>query len=308
MKREMQIGFLIVALSGIIILATLGIPDSELGCGGEIANEDAASRTENDGPDEGRYLSTSNRGKSKTDSKQTVIDKLFPSNTIGQLLKQHLKSALALGKDAQKTYNTTLNKLRKNDTKATDELIKAYNKLTGNESKFYKWLFVNTLKEIGSKKALDFLTTISNLEISDEIKNHDVEREAYEEEYIIRLAAVEGIANIARTRKYKTAEQRLVDVAISSPHRGVKIAAIRGYIDNEFNEKKYSSYETYIRSGIYRKRELSITDNLPVELHELVNVRPLTFSREFQSTKRNFFEKKKDEIKSLKRSKPPVIK
>jgi len=158
---------------------------------------------------------------------------VFPDTELGQKLKQHIR-IIALPAEnmaeADENYSKSLVELRKTPAEAVKLLDEAYQKIEDRHY-FNRWAMVNTLGDLAHAEAYKSLTSIAHTAIPAE-KSGDLHHfSSQEEEIIIRVRAVEGLATLAKQGN-KDADQTLLDLALNSPlNSAIQLRAIKGYLN-----------------------------------------------------------------------------
>jgi hypothetical protein len=187
-------------------------------CGPKLSKEDQAARNDD--------------SSSVTDIKlEEVI--LFPDSQLGQKLNYHMK-VLSLPtetiEEADQLYDKSLIELRKHPDEVIKLLSEAYKNIEENRY-FDRWSLVKTLGDLQITEAYSVLSTIAKSTIPGE-KLKDLHHfSTQEEEQIIRLRAVEGLAALAK-QGHKWAEEDLLTLALNtdSLFLAIRKRAIKGYL------------------------------------------------------------------------------
>lgn len=202
---------------------------------------------------------------------------LFSNQPAGVLLSRYLETQVDFSEGANTRQISALKAIQEADDKIKKkmipELINAYGRLA--ETDFdRRFMVIDAMTQVGSPEVLDFLPKIvlSNLP---EVKRSHHFFGPYENEIVVRLAAVEGVSALA-TKKYPASEAKLIEIAKVSPEKAIKVAAIQGYLNAPLWKMSPRSYESYRGSSVYKQRVASLKKTLPAKLHALIGTRIMT--------------------------------
>jgi hypothetical protein len=182
-------------------------------------------------------------------SSNAKIDTVFPNTPIGNLVRQHIATSMGHGEDAEARYQQSLSTLRA-ESEAPLTLYNAYKKLAP-ENYFYRNLIVEALKEVRSNNALEFLREIANEKIPEDRAPENAELDTRQDEIMIRITAVEGIAFLAAARNEQA--ERTLNELISHEDLTVRQMATRGYLQSPF--------------GIQAEKMQELRQRIPAEEH-----------------------------------------
>lgn len=158
---------------------------------------------------------------------------VFPDTPLGQQLKQHIQIiALPAEKmeEADANYNTSITELRKTPAEAIALLDEAYTKIDARHY-FNRWAMVKTLGDLEHADAFKSLAHIARSVVPEEKSENLHLFSTQEEETIIRIRAVEGLALLARQGN-KDADQVLLELALNAPmNSATQLRAIKAYLN-----------------------------------------------------------------------------
>lgn len=195
-------------------------------------------------------------------------DSTFPNTALGDRLRAHLV-ILALPaetlEEAEKRFDDSLAGLREDAAGSSALLSQAYFSMA--EDRYYdRWAIVKTLADLESGAAYDSLRKIGMTPIPPERNMNTHLFSTQEEEIMIRLRAVDGLAALAK-RGHRAANKDLYTIAVAENlNSAVRRRAIKGYL------AAGSDSDT---------RAKLLLQSLPPELHGIVTLRP-TDPVEFQ--------------------------
>jgi hypothetical protein len=177
-------GILLVALLLVIVLA-YWFYDMPGGAKSELSEEDRLARQDD---------------KANDNQSQPQDVELFPDTPTGKQLRAHMM-VLAIPaptmKEADSKYMASVVELKKNPGEAVKLVHAAYKKID-DQHYFNRWGLVKTLGDLESTKASQPLADIATSTIPPE-KSSDLHHfSTQEEELIIRIRAVEGLAVLAQ--------------------------------------------------------------------------------------------------------------
>lgn len=127
---------------------------------------------------------------------QTTDPIHFPETPEGVAVVNHINAVYSVGPDAEANYQASLNVLRSKMKETVNILSTAYNE---SDKRFYgdRWVLVQTLADLRGTEALDSLTKIANEELPERTTLYDHEISPYEEETVIKITALRGLANLS---------------------------------------------------------------------------------------------------------------
>lgn len=156
----------------------------------------------------------------------TQGDEVFPDTAIGRQLKEHLTIIVAVDEDSEQRYQQSLARLR-NNPGVVKAIFAAYT-ASPEELYFQRQLLVETLKEMRSEEALDYLHRIASEPIPQEkFTTKGAEYSTREEEIIVRVTAIEGINYLASEGN---AADKLLSGYVTHEDLTVRQLAVRGYL------------------------------------------------------------------------------
>lgn len=141
------------------------------------------------------------------------------------------EETLTSGEEASARYRRSLERLRRYPSEAALLLYDAYGKL-GYGDGLAQHQVVSTLADLVSEHALAPLETIAQEPIPSTSEENDHHQPKLTHERIVRLAAVRGLAKLARVGS-AGAEQALLGIARDpayEPHASIRASAIRGFV------------------------------------------------------------------------------
>jgi hypothetical protein len=260
MDRKCRIIFFLL-----LVVAAVGLTGCE--ATRDLSEEDRLARKDDKGADTG---------------KKPEEGELFPDTPIGQKLRNHM-NVLTLPaetlEEADSRYAKSLGELRKDPKEVIKLLAEAYRNIEENRY-FERWGLVKTLGDLRNDEAYTTLSSIAKSAIPVE-KSEDLHHfSTQEEEQIIRLPAVEGLAALA-SQGHKAAERDLLNLAVEPlyPYFAVKKRAIKGYLK--------AGRDTKARIRFLKSK-------LPLDLHEIVTLE-VTSPEEFQAKVRELTSVSPDE-------------
>lgn len=241
--------------------------------GTDLSQEDRSARVDDNGagtdlPEEDRRARVDDNGADKNVPPQEV--ELFPDTKLGLKLREHML-ALALPaempEDADRRYTESLAELRKSPQEVVKLLAGAYRKIEPTRY-FERWCLAKTLADLEAPAAYETLPSIARTPLPPERNKDPHHFSTQEEEVIIRLRAVDGLALLA-AQGHEAAKADLLSLAIkpSYPNRAIQTRAIKGYL----------------RSGSdYEARAKLLRGQLPKEMHSIVTI-DVTPQKEFEA-------------------------
>lgn len=164
---------------------------------------------------------------------QTIDDiKLFPDTALGRQLQAHLElmsSPSEYPANADQKLNASLKDLAKYPGKTVKLLSNAYQSAP-EEWYFERWMIIKTLGDIQHDKALKTLYKISTSRIAAEKSVDQHHFSSQEEELILRIRGVEGLAQLAASG-HKKAQRSLYNMAQNQDLAFVlRKRAVKGYL------------------------------------------------------------------------------
>lgn len=195
---------------------------------------------------------------------------LFPDTVVGKALDEHLLVLALPAEDPQEADRRaaeSLDGLREQPGEAVELLIAAYRDIA--EDRYYdRWALVKTLADLEAKEAYETLSSIARSPLPAERHEDTHHFSTQEDEIMIRLRAVEGLAALAG-QGHEAAEKDLFALATGEPYAssGVRVRAIKAFI----------------RSGSDREaRVKQLVGRLPEELHAVATLE-VTPQQEFEA-------------------------
>lgn len=223
--------------------------------GTDTSQEDQAARVDDHGADKGeppKYV------------------ELFPDTDLGRRLRDHM-IALAMPAEmpaeADRRYAESLEGLRRSPTEVADLLTAAYREI--EPTRYYeRWGLAKTLADLQAPAAYDTLAQIARAPLPPE-RNEDLHHfSTREEEVIIRLRALEGLALLA-AQGHKAADADLLSLAIDRPDSNSAIQT--------------RAIKAYLRAGPdYEARAKLLRGRLPKRMHGIVTL-DVTPQKDFEA-------------------------
>ncbi|RZS99468.1 HEAT repeat domain-containing protein [Aquimarina brevivitae] len=170
------------------------------------------------------------------------LDGFFASVPNGKLIQEHLQLAVGSGKDAEERYLWSLHRLR--DQKNLAESIAMLYQKIPDQNYLYRTMLIETLKELRTEEALEFLYEIASLNIPRDTAPENPEIDTRLDEIIIRITAVEGLGILAKN-KNEVAEKMLFRLT-THEDLTVRQMATRNYLQSPLGnveEKMEMLYE-----------------------------------------------------------------
>ena len=164
------------------------------------------------------------------------LDTIFPATPVGKMIREHIKTSMGNGDNAEAIYQKSLSSLR-TEPGAPEALYTTYNRVAKKDY-FLRTMLVESLKELHSPGALAYLANIAKEKIPANLYPENAEINTRQDEIIIRITAVEGISKLAADSVME-AEKLLVEL-INSEDLTVRQMAVKGYLQSAFgnaNEK-----------------------------------------------------------------------
>jgi hypothetical protein len=186
----------------------------------------------------------------------------FPDTVAGRLAAAHMNAFVGVGEKAESVYQDSLRQLRA-QPQAAQVLYESYQK-TDETRYFRRWALVETLRELHSTAALTALSQIATSPIPGE-KSRDGEDTSRGKEVNIRVTAVDGLADLARSDKNA---EYLLTRFFTSPDLSIRRRAIRGYLragEAYFRDSAAAASEVQRRMG-------ELKTKLPVADHGLISL------------------------------------
>lgn len=181
----------------------------------------------------------------------------FPNTELGRQLADHMNYLAGVGKDAERKYQESLRRLRQRAAEVVRLLAETYPKIAADRY-FRRWAIVETMREMRNNSALSQLQRIALSPISAE-RWGDPERFSMDKEISIRVAAVEGLSELARQGN-KEAEQSLLRL-ITNKELGIRRQAIRGYLSaGQDKERRVRLLKSRVPKSDYGLITLDATD------------------------------------------------
>jgi len=201
----------------------------------------------------------------------------LPDSTLGEMLRAHFDSAVAVGKNAESEYQASLARLRGQRDEAALLVVGALERAP-TEAYFERALMAETLRELASPNTLDRIYRIA-LEPRREAKSIGDDHHFFPgvEESQIRAITVRAIAEIAKVDP--TAEELLLKLA-QDDDISVAREAIQGFLGLGDADNRRKMLGTVLDSE--RIREIGITTTDPKSVpypDELLNDIPLPAAR-----------------------------
>jgi hypothetical protein len=184
---------------------------------------------------------------------QPQTPQVFPTTETGRLLTEHLNRLADVRPDAEQRYQASLRQLRQQAPKAIPVLFETYQK-TKESNYFRRWAIVNTMKELQNDAAVSSLATIALAPIPPE-RWSDPESSSRSREFIIRVTAVDGLAELAKLGNKKA--EAILPRLIKHDNLSIRRRAIRGYL---------------AAGSDYEKRANFLKSQLPTRDHSLITL------------------------------------
>lgn len=197
-------------------------------------------------------------------------DELFPATETGRLIRNHLEIIGLPAENletADRNYRSSLAELRSRGTETAAILATAYDSI---ETSRYveRWEIVKTLADIEVAEAYQSLSEVALAPIPPERSQNLHHYSTQEQEAMIRLRAIEGLALLAAEGQ-RAAEEDLRKLALegNGVNTAIQLRAIKAYL------RAGSDYDERVR---YLKNEL------PANLHGIVTL-DVTPREEFEA-------------------------
>jgi hypothetical protein len=169
------------------------------------------------------------------DNSSTVrIDTVFPNTPAGNLVREHVRASMGHGEDAEAQYQQSLTTLRA-EPEAGQILYNAYRKVAP-ENYFYRNMIVEALKQLRSEGSLAYLNEIAADKIPADREPENAEIDTRQDEVVIRVTAVEGIALLAADSLAEA--ERSLRQLIGHEDLTVRQMATRGYLQSPFGNRE----------------------------------------------------------------------
>lgn len=239
-----------------VVFAVLVYPSCDPGKG---TKDPKTKKEEDEKRDEGTRPETQTRLDIPGKEIQSVDQLKIPNTPAGQAILVHFEAAYAMGKNADSEYASSLDRLRREAPEVVGILTKAYGEVD-QEVYADRWLILQTLADMKVEEALKSLVRFASAELPQRDTNqYDHNVSAYQEESILRITAIRGIADLAPTN----------DEAAES------MVAFFGHKDPVIRLEALNSFADAIRATENRKRVAQLVKFLPRDyVFELQQVNP----------------------------------
>lgn len=151
----------------------------------------------------------------------------IPDSPAGKAIMNHFATMYAMGPDAEKNYEVSLDSLRRRLPESIQILYSAYEQL---DKVHYgdRWTLVQTLADLNRTSALERLSAIANERMPrrDTVYGHEIY--PYEEESVIRITALKGIGKLTAT---SDSAVRVIQPFISHPDTLIRQEALNSLAD-----------------------------------------------------------------------------
>ena len=173
-------------------------------------------------------------GKTSFSQKDAGENYLFSNSRIGELLEVHISRIEDIGPDADRLLEERLKEIKKDISKAGEELRSAYTKLDSNDySNRYKLIW--TLGEINDPSSAEFLSEIAVSPVNDAVAPYqghgDINRPGLESN--IRMVAIRGVASLGEaTGEKEKSQEVLIQAILSADNFAVKKVGIVTFLNS----------------------------------------------------------------------------
>lgn len=194
---------------------------------------------------------------------------LFPDTALGRQLEEHML-ILALPAEqadyADGRYAESLEHLRRTSAETVRLLNDAYGNIEVRRY-FERWCLAKTAADLEVAEAYPLLRMIARAPIPTELHDDTHHFSTQEEEVMIRLRAVYGLASLAVRQHLKADEDLLALASDDEVNMIIRVRAVKGYL----------------RAGRdYAARERILKSRLPQDLHGMVTL-DTTPPRDFEA-------------------------
>ena len=163
-------------------------------------------------------------------SSKENLDSVYSNTAIGRMIKAHIRTAMGNGIDAEALYQKSLDSLRVT-AGASEELYATYKRAPEKEY-FLRTMLVESLKELHAPSALQHLSDIANDKIPANLYPGEGEMNTRQDEIVIRVTAVEGIAKLAADSLMEA--EKVLTALIKNEDLTIRQMAVKGYLHSAF--------------------------------------------------------------------------